>query len=221
MLKFQSWMDIQEIYLNTNIKKTSLGKQFKSEWEDESVSGTAKKLSSKFGPYQVLMKQKGKVRYYAVVEQKTNQYVMFIELHSWSNVSWYVNAVTVTDNYLGQGLAPKFYRWLITDQNLSLVSGKEQSPGGRAIWQSLSAMRGVKVFGWDTKTRKAFSVDPKTLEANVDYYNDRIESEIKDAKKQLRVTKDAKKQAELEKMIKKLESSLTKSDHIVLLAQQA
>jgi hypothetical protein len=48
--------------------------------------------------------------------------------------------------------AHQFYRALIIDQGLTLVSDRMQSPGGNQVWQRLETYPDVNVFGYNTKT---------------------------------------------------------------------
>ena len=48
--------------------------------------------------------------------------------------------------------AHQFYRHLIQDQGLTLISDRKQSPGGNRVWQRLEAYPDIEVYGFDTKT---------------------------------------------------------------------
>lgn len=48
--------------------------------------------------------------------------------------------------------AHQFYRNLIQDQGLTLISDRKQSPGGNRVWQRLEAYPDIEVYGFDTKT---------------------------------------------------------------------
>lgn len=48
--------------------------------------------------------------------------------------------------------AHQFYRNLIVDQGLTLISDRKQSPGGNKVWQRLEAYPDINVYGYDTKT---------------------------------------------------------------------
>ena len=47
--------------------------------------------------------------------------------------------------------AHQFYRNLIQDQGLTLISDRKQSPGGNRVWQRLEAYPDIEVYGFDTK----------------------------------------------------------------------
>ena len=54
--------------------------------------------------------------------------------------------------------AADFYRKLITDLGLTLVSDRKQSPGGQRVWQRLEQMPGIEVHGYDTATGEVLNI---------------------------------------------------------------
>ena len=54
--------------------------------------------------------------------------------------------------------AAEFYRRLITDLGLTLVSDRKQSPGGQRVWQRLEQMPGIEVHGYDTATGEVLNI---------------------------------------------------------------
>jgi hypothetical protein len=65
------------------------------------------------------------------------------------------------DSYIIAGLyaapgntvkAHQFYRALIRDQGLTLVSDNKQSPGGNRVWQQLERYPDITVYGLDSRT---------------------------------------------------------------------
>lgn len=54
--------------------------------------------------------------------------------------------------------AAEFYRSLIHDLGLTLVSDRKQSPGGQKVWQQLERFSDVEVHGYDTKTGKVLNI---------------------------------------------------------------
>ena len=48
--------------------------------------------------------------------------------------------------------AHQFYRNLILDQDLTLISDRKQSPGGNRVWQRLETYPDIEVYGFDTRT---------------------------------------------------------------------
>ena len=54
--------------------------------------------------------------------------------------------------------AADFYRRLITDLGLTLVSDRKQSPGGQRVWQRLEQMPGIEVHGYDTATGEVINI---------------------------------------------------------------
>ena len=60
--------------------------------------------------------------------------------------------------------AHQFYRNLIVDQGLTLISDRKQSPGGNRVWQRLEAYPDVTVYGYDTKTGETLNFGARDSE---------------------------------------------------------
>jgi len=54
--------------------------------------------------------------------------------------------------------AAEFYRHLILDLGLTLVSDRKQSPGGQRVWQRLEQLPGIEVHGYDTATGEVLNI---------------------------------------------------------------
>jgi len=59
-----------------------------------------------------------------------------------------VEAITVDQDYRGQGIAKALYGIVLTIMKLPLISGDSQTPGGRVNWVSLASIPGVEVKGF-------------------------------------------------------------------------
>jgi GNAT superfamily N-acetyltransferase len=53
--------------------------------------------------------------------------------------------------------AAEFYRALIKELGLTLISDRKQSPGGNRVWQQLEQFPDVEVYGYDTNTDQALN----------------------------------------------------------------
>lgn len=53
--------------------------------------------------------------------------------------------------------AAEFYRGLVRDLGLTLISDRKQSPGGNRVWQQLEQFPDVEVYGYDTATDQALN----------------------------------------------------------------
>ena len=53
--------------------------------------------------------------------------------------------------------AAEFYRALVRDLGLTLISDRKQSPGGNRVWQQLEQFPDVEVYGYDTNTDQALN----------------------------------------------------------------
>jgi len=60
--------------------------------------------------------------------------------------------------------AAKFYRGLILDQGLTLISDRNQSPGGQRVWQQLESYPDIEVYGYDTGTGEVQNFGAKDTE---------------------------------------------------------
>ena len=54
--------------------------------------------------------------------------------------------------------AADFYRFLITNQGVTMVSDRKQSPGGQNIWRQLERFPDVEVYGMDTRTGEILNI---------------------------------------------------------------
>jgi hypothetical protein len=74
--------------------------------------------------------------------------------------------------YAGPGSPVKaadLYAWLVKNLGLTLVSDKQQSPGGQRVWQQLEQRygRSVNVYAFDMKTNKPINTgadDPESIQ---------------------------------------------------------
>jgi GNAT superfamily N-acetyltransferase len=53
--------------------------------------------------------------------------------------------------------AHEFYRHLIRDVGLTLISDYKQSPGGQKVWQRLERYPDINIFGFDTRTEEVLN----------------------------------------------------------------
>ena len=54
--------------------------------------------------------------------------------------------------------AAEFYRRLIIELGLTLISDRKQSPGGQRVWQRLEKLPGIEVHGFDTATGEVLNI---------------------------------------------------------------
>jgi len=60
--------------------------------------------------------------------------------------------------------AAEFYRGLVRDLGLTLISDRKQSPGGNRVWQQLEQFPDVEVYGYDTATGEVKNFGAKDVE---------------------------------------------------------
>jgi GNAT superfamily N-acetyltransferase len=53
--------------------------------------------------------------------------------------------------------AHEFYRHLVRDVGLTLISDYKQSPGGQKVWQRLERYPDINIFGFDTRTEEVLN----------------------------------------------------------------
>jgi hypothetical protein len=58
------------------------------------------------------------------------------------------NSITVDKKYRGQGIGKSLYGIALSIMKYTLVSGNEQTPGGRRNWSSIANIPGVEVNGY-------------------------------------------------------------------------
>lgn len=54
--------------------------------------------------------------------------------------------------------AHQFYRALVRDQGITLISDRKQSPGGNRVWQQLEHYPDITVHGYDTRTGEVLNI---------------------------------------------------------------
>jgi hypothetical protein len=224
MRSFKDFLSLNEVFLNKAVRKNDLYPGLKRLW----VSDKKEQKIGKLGAFDVYKKVSGKTIYFALADKEAGQWTEWpiivqlspLKKSSTRFTSYTVKLVGIHPAYAGQNIAPKFYHWLVTKGNISLVSGYEQSPGGKSIWVRLSKMPGVFVFGWDDKRMKAFDVEPGTLSAKIEIYNDDIEREMKDIDKELKkIKKPNARSRKLDSLWEKLRKDLVRNEDLVLIAQ--
>ena len=76
-----------------------------------------------------------------------------------------VDAISVSSDYANRGMAKALYRLALDTLGFTLISGYEQTPGGRRNWASLAKMPEVDVIGYIEI--EDFEDDEESLEADV------------------------------------------------------
>jgi hypothetical protein len=71
------------------------------------------------------------------------------------------NSFVISGLYAAPGnpiRAAEFYRALIQELGVTLISDRKQSPGGQRVWQQLERFPDVEVYGYDTRTGKTLNI---------------------------------------------------------------
>ncbi len=119
------------------------------------------------------------IKIYALFHIINEEYVMFVETRSFkgNTRSIMIERTAIHKDYQGMNLSVKLYSWMILNQNLILVSGNAQSPGGRSIWERLAKIRGIFMFGYNFVDKLAFQIDQNDL-FNEDLYDSDLNDEL-------------------------------------------
>ena len=88
-----------------------------------------------------------------------------------------VSIVAANKEYRGINLPTQMYSYLIQEEGLILVSDEIQTLGGRSVWEKLAKIKGIGIYGYNTNTKKVFSVDMDDI-FNEDIYDDGLNDEI-------------------------------------------
>lgn len=112
----------------------------------------------------------------------------YIALHKDSDypAAYCVSMVSVDNEYKGNGLSHKLYRWLLVNHpKLVLRAGPDQSPGGRYIWYNLAKYKDILIYAVNVETEQitdAISRSHKRRElalgSTVIYDNDEVEYDV-------------------------------------------
>lgn len=124
----------------------------------------------------------GKIENYNIVQKIiNNERMMFSITHNNKNLgyleldkdrkTWFTRSVVFAKELQGSGLAPKLYSFIMHKLGLILRSDWTQSIGGKSIWKRLAQDPTVNVYAWNNKTKKAYNIDPETLEAEIRIYD--------------------------------------------------
>lgn len=108
----------------------------------------------KFNGFEVWCNELDDELSYDVVDNRNGRRKRVLELdldYNHKMASWHVEIVRIDQRYRGMNLAPKFYRWIMRNQQITLQAGENQSPGGRYIWSQLAQMKSVSLIAIDSR----------------------------------------------------------------------
>src|ERR1035441_6360862 len=123
--------------------------------------------------------EKMKAYLYGLFDPKTNNAIMIADLSPFgkSGKVFQINLIGIDDSYRGLNFPVKLYSWIIKERNFALMTGYQQTIGGRSIWEKLGKIPHIFIFGYNTKTKESFQIDQRNL-FNEDLYTDDIQDEI-------------------------------------------
>ena len=177
-------MRLDEIEIDTYIRKdnsmfSGILSDIKSamKWTD----GDGKLISvGKIGKFIIQQLDTEDGRYYTLYDstKKTNAAAASTSYWGRSKKVLHVDLLGVATKYQGLNLPILLYSWIIKTQNMALMSGDVQSPGGRAVWEKLAHVPGIFMFGYDHDSRKAYQIDQNDL-FNEEIYDAEVEDDIR------------------------------------------
>jgi len=112
----------------------------------------------------ILVRQESDYQEVFLVERETDRVAVYLLLYKFGRFAYSVEEVKVRKNYQGRGLGIKLYKYMIKQQGITLISGKQQSPGGARLWSELYRTSGINVYGYNPGARdkkdRYFHVEP-------------------------------------------------------------
>jgi hypothetical protein len=137
-------------------------------------------------------------------DKSNDQLVLIVEISAvWINTNtWQIDLISVNDNYRGLNLPILMYRFLLKNLKLKILSGNEQTKGGRSIWERLVKIQGIDCFGYDMKSNKLFQIDKNDL-FNEDIWNNNLTDEIDYIQDEIENTDNKNKKQELTKQLER------------------
>lgn len=126
-------------------KRTSAEKIEKAEVEDDIVGKVGKIIiadydrKGKAGKVE-LFHDAGKTMY------KEIGHVYYSRRKIMGKNFYHVDLTSGNYKFSGFRMLPTIYHWLVTQYDMPLQAGSQQSAGGRAMWNTLAGMKGVKLY---------------------------------------------------------------------------
>jgi hypothetical protein len=78
-----------------------------------------------------------------------------------AGIAWKMDYMAFNPQYQGMGLPIKFYKWLLTNYDLTgigaLKAGSLQTPGSQKMWANLT--KSLMVFAYDPQSKKTSQVE--------------------------------------------------------------
>ena len=159
---------VKEISLDPGIKKSGLTKANVSDQRLDLLKSKGLLSAQQTFPadreFGVLVHQASQYQEVFLVERETDRVAVYLLLYKFGRFAHSVEEVKVRKNYQGRGLGIKLYRYLIKQQGITLISGKQQSPGAARLWSELYRTPGISVYGYNPGARdkkdRYFHVEP-------------------------------------------------------------
>jgi len=167
-MKLHELESVEEISLEPSIKKSGL---VKANVSDERLAELRSKnvLSDQIifpadRDFAVLIHQASRYQEVFLVDRETDRVAVYLLLYKFGNFAYSVEEIKARKTYQGRGLGIKLYRFLIKQLDITLISGKQQSPGGARLWSELYKTPGITVYGFNPSAKdkkdRFFHVEP-------------------------------------------------------------
>ena len=161
-------MRIDEVITNPNVKtKGASNTNLVNKGNPIPAGQEAKLLGNRvgrLGAYEVYKFDQGNDSAYSIFDTKTRTSQLTVSGHNKSH------AFEIFGVYSGPGSpvrAADLYAWLVRNQGLTLMSDRQQSPGGQRVWQELEQRygRSVNVYAFNMRTNQPINTgadDPES-----------------------------------------------------------
>jgi len=111
--------------------------------------------------------------YFLVEDPDSDGFLGVLELTQ--ERGYYMSTVFFDKVIQGKGIAPLLYKMAVVDYGYTIVSDMNQSKGSKTLWERLSNIPGVFVYGWNPKEKgdnAFFQWDPSEDAGGEVYHRD-------------------------------------------------
>ena len=137
---------INEIEYVDNLSKDAI-----SRYEFDSHIGQSDTTGKKINGYDIHTYKDGNSVFFLVKDPDSDGFLGVLELEE--SRGYYKSIVFFDEDIHGKGIAPLLYKMVVVDYGYTIVSDSEQSKGSKTLWERLSKMPGVFVYGWNPKEK--------------------------------------------------------------------
>jgi hypothetical protein len=155
------------------IEYVDLSKDSISRYEFDNHIGLTKSTGKKINDYNIHMRSDDRSVYFLVKDPDSDGFLGVLELTQ--ERGYYMSTVFFDKVIQGKGIAPLLYKMAVVDYGYTIVSDMNQSKGSKTLWERLSNIPGVFVYGWNPKEKgdnAFFQWDPSEDAGGEVYHRD-------------------------------------------------